>query len=96
MVNRNTGKPREMRIMFFPSGKRGSFPKGEVTILDAARTLGTDLASLCGGIGNCGKCKVRITRGAEELNSLTEQERKNLTTNEIRRNFRFQLYQFVQ
>jgi uncharacterized 2Fe-2S/4Fe-4S cluster protein (DUF4445 family) len=88
MVNRNTSKPREIRITFFPSGKRGWFPKGGVTILDAARTLGTDLASLCGGIGACGKCKVRITKGVEKLNPLTEQERKYLTTNEVKRNFR--------
>ncbi len=47
----------EALIVFTPSGKRGHFPKG-TTVLDAARDLGVDLDSVCGGHGLCGRCQV--------------------------------------
>ncbi len=45
--------------MFSPSGRRGAFPAG-TTVLDAARALGVDLDSVCGGRGICGRCQVVI------------------------------------
>ena len=47
----------EARIVFTPSGRRGRFPVG-TAILDAARALGVDLDSVCGGRGICGRCQV--------------------------------------
>ena len=47
----------EALIVFTPSGKRGHFPKG-TTVLEAARDLGVDLDSVCGGHGLCGRCQV--------------------------------------
>lgn len=44
-------------VVFTPSGKRGDFPVG-TPILQAARTLGVDLDSVCGGRGICGRCQV--------------------------------------
>ena len=44
-------------IVFTPSGRRGRFPLG-TSILDAARALGVDLDSVCGGRGICGRCQV--------------------------------------
>ena len=38
------------QLVFMPSGKRGLFPHG-TPILSAARRLGVDLDSLCGGRG---------------------------------------------
>jgi len=50
--------PAEMPlIVFTPSGKRGRFPVG-TPILSAARQLGVDLDSVCGGRGICSKCQV--------------------------------------
>ena len=49
--------PDEARIVFTPSGRRGRFPLG-TSILDAARALGVDLDSVCGGRGICGRCQV--------------------------------------
>ena len=46
-------------VTFTPSGRRGSFPEG-TTVLDAARELGVDLDSVCGGRGICGRCQVTI------------------------------------
>ena len=44
-------------LIFMPSGKRGHFPKGTV-ILEAARKLGVDLDSVCGGRGICSRCQI--------------------------------------
>ncbi|MGR3486318.1 MAG: ASKHA domain-containing protein [Paracoccaceae bacterium] len=44
-------------IIFTPSGKRGRFPAG-TPVLTAARKLGVDLDSVCGGRGICSKCQV--------------------------------------
>jgi uncharacterized 2Fe-2S/4Fe-4S cluster protein (DUF4445 family) len=46
-------------VVFTPSGRRGTFPSG-TTVLDAARELGVDLDSVCGGRGICGRCQVTI------------------------------------
>jgi uncharacterized 2Fe-2S/4Fe-4S cluster protein (DUF4445 family) len=44
-------------VIFTPSGKRGRFPDG-TPVLTAARQLGVDLDSVCGGRGICSKCQV--------------------------------------
>ena len=49
-------------VIFTPSGRRGRFAGG-TTILDAARSLGVDLDSVCGGRGLCGRCQVRPAEG---------------------------------
>ena len=49
-------------IVFTPSGKSGDFPVG-TPILQAARTLGVDLDSVCGGRGICGRCQVEPAFG---------------------------------
>lgn len=45
------------RIVFTPSGRQGTVARG-TTILDAARELGVDLDTVCGGRGICGRCQV--------------------------------------
>ena len=45
-----------------PSGKRGNFLEG-TKILDAARTLGVDIDSVCGGRALCGRCQVEFIEG---------------------------------
>jgi uncharacterized 2Fe-2S/4Fe-4S cluster protein (DUF4445 family) len=49
-------------VIFTPSGKRGRFPVG-TPILTAARQLGVDLDSVCGGRGICSKCQVAPSYG---------------------------------
>ncbi len=44
-------------VVFTPSGKRGRFPVG-TPVLTAARQLGVDLDSVCGGRGICSKCQI--------------------------------------
>jgi uncharacterized 2Fe-2S/4Fe-4S cluster protein (DUF4445 family) len=50
------------RVVFTPSGKRGEFPSG-TSLLAAARNLGVDLDSVCGGRGVCGRCQVDVAEG---------------------------------
>jgi len=52
----------DARVVFLPSGRRGTVPRG-TTVLDAARRLGVDLDSTCGGRGICGRCQVGVAEG---------------------------------
>ncbi len=49
-------------IVFSPSGKRGRFPVG-TSVLQAARELGVDIDSICGGRAHCGRCQVEPVAG---------------------------------
>jgi uncharacterized 2Fe-2S/4Fe-4S cluster protein (DUF4445 family) len=49
-------------VVFTPSGKRGRFAHG-TPLLQAARALGVDVDSVCGGRGLCGRCQIRIAEG---------------------------------
>jgi uncharacterized 2Fe-2S/4Fe-4S cluster protein (DUF4445 family) len=49
-------------VVFTPSGRRGRFAPG-TSLLTAARQLGVDLDSVCGGRGLCGRCEVRLVEG---------------------------------
>ena len=55
--------PAEPLVIFTPSGRRGRFPTG-TTVLDAARALGVDIDSVCGGRGICGRCQVEQSVGS--------------------------------
>ncbi|HJM71074.1 MAG TPA: ASKHA domain-containing protein, partial [Gammaproteobacteria bacterium] len=75
----------QFQIIFMPSGKRGHFQEG-TTILEASRSLGVDLDSVCGGRAICGRCQIEPTEGefakhgitssSSNLNQLTETEIK--------------------
>ena len=54
--------PNDALIVFTPSGKRGRFPIG-TPVLQAARTLGVDIDSVCGGRAICGRCQITIGEG---------------------------------
>ena len=76
-------QPAEPRIIFTPSGRRGRVPR-DTTVLEAARMVGADLASLCGGRGICGRCQMTpvfgkfakhgISVGPEALSGWSETE----------------------
>ena len=52
----------EALVVFTPSGRRGRFPIG-TSVLQAARVLGVDIDSVCGGRGLCGRCQVVLSEG---------------------------------
>jgi uncharacterized 2Fe-2S/4Fe-4S cluster protein (DUF4445 family) len=49
-------------VVFTPSGKRGRFALG-TPLLQAARSLGVDIDSVCGGRALCGRCQVLVMEG---------------------------------
>lgn len=49
-------------VEFEPVGRRGEVPAG-ASLLEAARHLGVDLISVCGGVGICERCVVRVLAG---------------------------------
>jgi len=51
-----------IKIVFTPSGRQGHVPAG-TTVLQAARTLGVDIDSVCGGRALCGRCQVDVGTG---------------------------------
>ncbi len=75
----------EPLVVFTPSGKRGRFPQG-TPILTAARKLGVDIDSVCGGRAICGRCQVTVAEGefakhgissaADHLGPVTEVEQR--------------------
>ncbi|MBA5779343.1 DUF4445 domain-containing protein [Stappia sp. F7233] len=50
------------KVVFQPSGRRGTFPVG-TPVLDAARSLGVYVESVCGGRGICGRCQISVSEG---------------------------------
>ncbi|MDH3195089.1 MAG: ASKHA domain-containing protein [Hyphomicrobiales bacterium] len=70
-------------VLFMPSGRRGRFALG-TPVLDAARSLGVYVESVCGGRGLCGRCQVTVAEGqfakhgitssADHLSAWTETE----------------------
>lgn len=84
--------PDEVLVVFTPSGRRGRFPTG-TTLLDAARSLGVDIDSVCGGRALCGRCQVQpaigefakhgVTSRAENLTPFSETEQRYADENGI-------------
>ncbi len=76
---------RDALVLFMPSGRRGRFPIG-TALLQAARQLGVDIDSVCGGRGICGRCQIELTEGqfakhgitsmAAHITPLSEPERR--------------------
>ena len=60
-------------VVFTPSGKRGHFPTG-TPILTAARQLGVDLDSVCGGRGICSKCQITPSYGEFSKHGVTAKD----------------------
>ncbi len=50
------------KVIFQPNGRQGEVPAG-TNLLAAARDLGVEIESICGGHQTCGKCKVFVEEG---------------------------------
>jgi uncharacterized 2Fe-2S/4Fe-4S cluster protein (DUF4445 family) len=57
-------------IVFTPSGKRGRFAVG-TPVLQAARALGVDIDSVCGGRAICGRCQINVGEGEFAKHGIT-------------------------
>ena len=67
---------KKFRVSFHPSGRKGEVA-AEKTLLDAARELGIEIESLCGGMRSCGKCRIKWLEG--KLSPFTDEESKFIT-----------------
>src|SRR5512139_2500519 len=66
-------------VIFQPSGRRGSVAAGQ-DLLSAARALGVEIESTCGGKGVCKKCRIHLESAAEGLTPPTAVEEQALGT----------------
>ena len=72
-------------VVFQPSGRRGRFAPG-TPLLDAARSLGVYIESVCGGRAMCARCQIEVTEGrfdsygvvssTDHLSPISESERR--------------------
>jgi len=73
------------QIEFQPVGRRGPCPDGE-NLLDCAHRLGIELVSLCGGIGKCKGCKIKVMEG--RFSEVTSAEQKAFTEEDLESGWR--------
>jgi uncharacterized 2Fe-2S/4Fe-4S cluster protein (DUF4445 family) len=71
---------KKFLIYFQPIGRRVQIEAGK-SLLAAAQAAGVELVSICGGIGICDGCRVKVQRG--ELSPLTLEEEAAFQIEEI-------------
>jgi uncharacterized 2Fe-2S/4Fe-4S cluster protein (DUF4445 family) len=69
-------KTKTYQVIFQPSVRKGKVSGGK-TVIEAAKELGIEVESLCGGLKNCGKCKIKLLEG--HLSPFTDEEGKFIT-----------------
>ncbi|WP_416896567.1 MAG: ASKHA domain-containing protein [Minwuia sp.] len=69
-------------VLFMPSGRRGRFEIG-TPLLDAARSLGVYVESVCGGRGLCGRCQITPTPGQFAKHKITARPENLSPPNEV-------------
>ena len=68
-----------------PVGRRVTISASQ-TLLDAAQAAGVELAAVCGGVGVCGKCRMRLMTG--ELSPSSALEQASLTEEQLAAGYR--------
>ena len=61
--------PEMLQVALMPAGRRGSVARG-TNLLQAARALGVELESICGGRQTCGKCQIVVHEGHDQKHAL--------------------------
>jgi uncharacterized 2Fe-2S/4Fe-4S cluster protein (DUF4445 family) len=54
------------------------------SLLDALESQGHSILSMCGGRGLCGKCKIVILKGSDNLTSVTQTEKIHLSDSDLK------------
>ncbi len=80
-----TAMPEVFHIDFEPLGRRAEIHSGR-TLLDAAQSAGVGLAAVCGGVGTCNECRLRLVSG--ELTPLSGVELDALSPADLAAGFR--------
>ena len=60
-------------MTFTPLGLSAA-ARSDETLLDVARRAGVPLGNSCGGVGVCGRCRVRVLAGEENISPATSIE----------------------
>jgi uncharacterized 2Fe-2S/4Fe-4S cluster protein (DUF4445 family) len=74
-----------VKIFLDPMNREIEVERG-TTLLDAIREAGIRIESVCGGKGECGKCKVILSKG--EVSSLSTSHKKHLSPQQISEGYR--------
>jgi uncharacterized 2Fe-2S/4Fe-4S cluster protein (DUF4445 family) len=77
--------PQSFAVNLQPVGRRAEIQPG-MTLLHAAQVTGVELISLCGGIGACDSCKVRLVKG--KLSRVTLEEEALFSADELAAGYR--------
>lgn len=75
------------RVIFEPLGKR-VVVSDEDTIFHAAIMSGISIKTLCGGLGLCGKCRIKIIKGIGNTSEITSAEKKFLSETDLKNGYR--------
>ena len=75
----------QFAISMQPVGRRTVIESG-MNLLQAAQMSGVELVSLCGGIGACDSCKIRLVKG--NLSPLTLEEQALFGPDELEAGYR--------
>ncbi len=80
-----TSSQKFYKIDFQPIGKRISI-RDDSHLLVAAQEAGVALSAVCGGVGVCGDCKVRLVTG--DATEITDSERRVFSESELSQGWR--------
>jgi uncharacterized 2Fe-2S/4Fe-4S cluster protein (DUF4445 family) len=78
---------RDALVVFTPSGRRGRFALG-TPLLEAARSLGVDIDSVCGGRGLCGRCQIALGEGEFAKHGIVSRAAHLTAFNEVEARYR--------
>lgn len=74
----------EIKVTFQPEGRRVYALRG-MKVAEAAARAGIIIDAPCGGLGNCGQCRVEVIEG---VGAPTPEEEKHLSQEEIKKGYR--------
>ncbi|MEM3346548.1 MAG: ASKHA domain-containing protein [Desulfurococcaceae archaeon] len=74
-------------VELYPGYIRVEVEKGS-TLLLAVQKAGVPFTSYCGGLGSCGKCRVVVSKGVQNLNAPTRAELRFLNQQDLEKNIR--------
>ncbi len=70
-----------IEVVFQPIGKRVEIEPG-TTVLAAAQEAGVSISAICGGVGSCDACRVRLA-GQEQVSEPTQTEMEALEVDDL-------------
>ncbi|HKJ40296.1 MAG TPA: ASKHA domain-containing protein [Anaerolineales bacterium] len=73
MPKNTNGKEETHTLILMPSGRHGEV-EHDTTVLEAARQLGVEIESICGGRQTCEKCRVIVEEGHFDKHGITSSE----------------------